>query len=116
MLASEWYGPQMDSSFSRIQQIHEYIMHHFRDEISQAEVAKIVNMSPSVFSRFFKKSTKKTFSDYLNYIRIAYACKQLQESDMTVAQVCFDSGFDSLSNFNKQFRLRMHVSPKEFRK
>lgn len=115
ILASEWYKPRKDASYSRIQKVHEYIMSHYKEDISQEQVAKLVNMSPSVFSHFFKKSTKKTFSDYLNYIRIAYACKLLLETDQTIAQICFESGYDSLSNFNKQFRNRMNISPKQYR-
>lgn len=115
LLASEWYKPPKDTSYSRIQKVHEFIMAHYKEDISQDQVAKLINMSPSVFSHFFKRSTKKTFSDYLNYIRIAFACKLLLETDQTVAQICFESGYDSLSNFNKQFRKRMNISPKQYR-
>ena len=79
------------------------------------DAAEIINMSVTAFSRFFKKSTGKTFISYVNAIRIGWACKLLIESDMNVAQISYEVGFNNLSNFNRRFYERHHFNPREYR-
>jgi AraC-like DNA-binding protein len=96
--------------------VYNYIMLNFKKNIMLEEVAEIASMSPTSFSRYFKARTNKPFSSFVSELRIGYACKQLMEDKNTIAQVCFDCGFNTLSNFNKQFKEQMHKTPFEYRK
>jgi AraC-like DNA-binding protein len=117
LLANEGYSNSMKETESdRMNKVHTYVMKNFRDKISLDEVAAIANMSPSSFSRYFKVHANKTFSDFLTEIRIGYSCKLLTNQRMSVSQICYDSGFNTLSNFNRQFKEVTHYSPLEYRK
>ncbi len=99
---------------SKMARIHGYIMNNFKEDISLEKVANFANMNPSSFSRYFKHYQKKTFIQYLNEVRIGYACKLLIENNYTVAGVCFEAGFNNVSNFNRQFKLLKNISPTEY--
>jgi methylphosphotriester-DNA--protein-cysteine methyltransferase len=68
------------------------------------------------FSRFFRRATNKTFRGFLNEVRIGHASQRLLETDRTVAEVCYESGFGNLANFNRQFLKLRKVSPSDFRR
>lgn len=87
-----------------LDRIYEYIFKNFKSPIGSKDVAVIANMNPSAFSRFFKRIHRKTFTRYLNEIRVGYACKLLIENKYNVAEVCYESGFSNISNFNRQFK------------
>lgn len=117
LLANEGYSNSMKETESdRMTRVHTYVMKNFREKISLDDVAAIANMSPSSFSRYFKVHANKTFSGFLTEIRIGYSCKLLTNQKMSVSQVCYDSGFNTLSNFNRQFKEVTHYSPLEYRK
>ena len=82
----------------------DYVISNFTEKIQIENVAKIANMSYSGFSRYFKNRTKKTFSHFVNEIRIGHACKCLMENDVSISTVCFESGFNNLTHFNEQFK------------
>ena len=94
--------------------VYEYVFKNFKTSISSNDVAKIANMNASAFSRFFKRIHRKTFTKYLNEIRIGYACKLLLEDKYNVASVCYESGFNNISNFNRQFKEITTMSPTEY--
>lgn len=93
---------------------YEYIFENFNKSISLNDVAEIANMNASAFSRFFKRVNRKTFSRYLNEVRIGYACKQLIENKSKIATICYESGYNNISNFNRQFRAIKNMSPSEY--
>jgi len=99
----------------RMRKINEYIYHHFRDKITIAQVAAVANMSENSFCRYFKTRTLKHFTRFLNEVRIAFACKLLQKTNYNVSDACFESGFNSLSYFNRQFKAIMKLSPKDYK-
>jgi AraC-like DNA-binding protein len=78
-------------------------------------VAKVFGMSAGAFSRFFHAATGRTFIKAIGDLRISHACQRLRDTDKTVAEICFDCGFENLSNFNRQFRARKGMAPNEFR-
>lgn len=100
----------------RMSDVYNYLMLNFRKNIRQEEVAAIANMSTTSFSRYFKARTNKSFSAFVSELRIGYACKQLMEEKHTIAQICYECGYNTLSNFNKQFREHMHQTPFEYRR
>lgn len=100
----------------RINQVYEYVMKNFLHPIKLDDVADIANMSPNAFCRYFKSQTQKNFSHFVNEIRIGHARKLLQKKDLTISQICYESGFQSMTNFNKFFKRYTRKSPLEYRK
>lgn len=113
--SSSFAKAEVHSDSRRVYKVEMYINKHFKEEIRLAELAKLSDMSIGSFSKFFKKRTGKTLSEYLINIRLGYAARQLVESTMSVAEICYDSGFNNLSNFNRIFKKRKGISPKQFR-
>lgn len=91
-----------------------YLFENFKRPVTLEEISEVANMHPSAFSRLFKKSQNKTFTKFLSEIRIGYACKLLLEKNATISSICFEVGFNNLSNFNRQFKALKLCSPKEF--
>jgi len=101
---------------SRIDRVCTYINRRYKEKLRLEDTANIANMSVTAFSRFFKKSTGKTFIKYVNELRIGQACKLLIEEDLTIAEICYEVGFNNLSNFNRRFYERHNVSPRKYRR
>src|SRR5690606_36034043 len=91
-----------------------FIFKNFNTPIGSKNVAKILKMNPSAFSRYFKRIHRKTFTKYINEIRIGYACKLLMEEKNNVTAVCYESGFNNISNFNRQFKQLTGMSPSDY--
>lgn len=103
------------SDSERINAICQYIMQHFNQIITLKEIAAVAHLSPNSFCRYFKSRIKKSFSIFLIEIRIGHACKLLAETEMPVADICFECGYNTISNFNKHFRSITKKSPLEYR-
>lgn len=117
LLASETYSNSVKrTDTDRMNRVYDYIMAHFREKISLKEVADLAYMTPSSFSRYFKQRTNKTFSQLVSEIRIGHASKLLMEQDLSVMEVCFRSGFRTLSNFNRQFKEVQGMRPTEYKR
>lgn len=115
-LSSSSYVGQVDTSKSRrIKIVNEYLYKNLDSQITLVDVANIVNMSPSAFSHFFKRRTQRSFSSYLTGLRVGYAAKLLIETEKNVSEICFESGFNNVSNFNRSFRSQRGCTPTEFR-
>ena len=99
----------------RIDIVLQFIMENYTKEIYIEEVASKLNMSIPSFSRYFKHYTRKTFSHYVTEIRIAYACRLLMEDNYNISEICYLSGFDSLSNYYRHFKKQVGVIPKEYK-
>lgn len=99
----------------RILKVQSYIGSHYMDELRLAELADLVSMSESAFSRFFRLSTSRSVSDYIVDIRLGAAARRLVDTTDPVSTICYDCGFNTLSNFNRLFRKHKGCSPTEFR-
>ncbi|WP_343703874.1 AraC family transcriptional regulator [Chitinophaga sp.] len=99
----------------RLQRIFDYVLANFKQDIQLEEAARMAMMSPSSFSRYFRQVTKKNFSHFVNQIRVGYACRQLMKSNFSISYVCHESGFNNMTNFSKQFRKIVHLTPSQFR-
>ncbi len=97
-----------------LENVYEYIIKNFKENITLTDVANVAHMNPSAFSRFFKRVNRKTFSEYLNEVRVGYSCKLLIENKNNISEICFESGFNNISNFNRQFKKTMQYSPTEY--
>jgi AraC-type DNA-binding domain-containing proteins len=100
----------------RIDRIFQYTIENFQEPISLADVASTAGMSIPAFCNYFKKSTKKTYIDFLNEIRIGHACKLLTDTQKPVLEICYESGFNTLANFNKQFLKMKKMTPTGYRR
>lgn len=98
----------------RMRVVHEYVMQHFRQEISLEKVAALANMSPSAFCRYFKARANKTFFDFVSEIRIGHACRLLIEGNLSITQVAYECGYKTISNFNRQFKEIVKESPSKY--
>ena len=116
ILATSTFANRDDSSDSRrIQKVIDYLHENYQKEIHLADVAGHVNMSEVSFSRFMKKRTGKNYIEYLNDLRLGIASRHLIDTTKTVAEISYECGFNNLSNFNRIFKKRKGVTPKEFR-
>lgn len=101
---------------NRINLVYNYVARNFRNPIFIEEPASLLNMTPSSFSRYFRMKTSKSFSSFVTEVRIRNACNLLSIAETkSIAQICYESGFNTLSNFNKQFKTMMGITPKEYR-
>jgi AraC-like DNA-binding protein len=100
----------------RINVVYKYLLTHFKNKIYLHQVAAIANLTPNSFCRFFKAKTKKSFSLFLIEIRVGYACKLLLENNLSIKQICYASGFNSFTNFNKQFKSVTGKLPSSYQK
>ena len=99
----------------RINKIMNFITDHFAEKINIEDVASIANLSISSFCRYFKNRTHKTFSQFVNEIRILNACKNLINSEETITQICYGNGYNNISHFNRQFKIKTGLTAKEYR-
>lgn len=101
---------------ARIDRVCRFVNARFREEIAQPEAAKIAHLSAPAFSRFFKRATGRSFTGYVNALRVGHACRELIETERSVAEIAFDAGFGNLSNFNRRFRELKGLNPRDFRR
>jgi AraC-like DNA-binding protein len=115
-LSSHNYMPDIINSEDkyRMEIIFRYVIQKFPYKINLEEIASLVNLTPPSFCRFFKSRTTKVFSTFVNEVRIGNACKMLIENKHSISQVCYLSGFNYLSNFNRQFKKIKGLTPSEF--
>jgi AraC-like DNA-binding protein len=117
LLASEEYlERRFRSTNARITKIHEYLMSHYQDEINLEQIADLVHMAPGSLCRFFKSQIGITIFDYLNKIKVDYACSLLLNKDLSIANIAYDCGFNNISHFNKQFKKLIGNTPTQYRK
>jgi AraC-like DNA-binding protein len=100
----------------KINLVYTYTFANFQNKIAIRDVAAAVNISQHSFCRYFKSRTLKTYWRFLLEVRVGYACKLLIENEHGVSQICFASGFNNLSNFNRQFRLLTGKTPLQYQK
>jgi AraC-like DNA-binding protein/quercetin dioxygenase-like cupin family protein len=100
---------------ARLQKIFTYLEQHFNEEINVHKVAAIANLSVPSFCNYFKKVMNTTFTDFVNQYRIQRACLLLRQ-EKTIAEVCFECGFNNVTYFNKVFKNLAKKTPSEFKK
>ncbi len=100
----------------RIDKIYQFTLTHFYEPIMLEEVARMSAMSIPAFCNYFKKSTKKTYIEFLNEVRIDNACKMLIDTEKCINDICRNSGFNTIANFNRQFQKMKFMTPSHYRK
>lgn len=105
-----------DKEGHRMNDIIQHTFNHCHRDISISEIAEIAHLTPEAFCRYFKLRTRKTYITFLNEIRISHACKLLDQTDLTITEVCFKTGFNNVSNFNRMFKRMTGITPREYNK
>lgn len=99
-----------------IDKVFQFTIDHFKEPVTLSRVAAIACMSEPAFCNYFKRSTKKTYIDFLNEVRVGHACRQLRDTDKTVLNICYESGYNTMANFHKQFLTIKKLTPLQYRK
>ena len=105
-----------DASMAQISAILDYITENAASQFTMADMCARVGMTESRFSRYFRRATGNTFTDFVNHLRINKACQLLMETDHYVTNICYDVGFNNVANFNRRFLQVKGMTPKEFRR
>jgi AraC-like DNA-binding protein len=92
----------------------QFLNTNYQRKIELETVADIANLHPAAFCRFFKEKTGKSLSEYLNDMRIGYACRLIIEGKLSVSQISYESGFNNLSNFNRTFKKHTGYTPTNY--
>lgn len=100
----------------RMNLVYHYLLEHFKQGVQLHEVAAVAHLSPAAFCRYFKKHTRKTLSAFINELRITNACKLLQQKERNVLEICYESGFNNISYFNRQFKSYTGLSPLKYQR
>jgi AraC-like DNA-binding protein len=116
LASDEYLKKRFTSSNKRIEAIHNYLMKNYREEVNLAGLAELVSMAEGSLCRFFRMETGVTVFEYLNRLKVDFACKLLMDAELSITDVSLDSGFNNLSHFNKQFRKHAGMTPMEYRR
>ena len=113
---SDTLPPSENADTRRLKTILQYVTTHYAETLSVAEAAGVCQCSPSHFMRWFKQMTGQGFTEYLNACRLNAAAEALRSTDDTVLAVAERTGFKNLSYFNRAFKARFGLTPREYRK
>jgi AraC-like DNA-binding protein len=116
-LASSFYQPLKGSNNEkRINKVCQYIQKHATEKLTIQKAAELIHLTPGAFCKFFKRATGKTFSDYVNDIRISNVCNDLLATDKQVAEIAYSNGFETITYFNRIFLKKTNTIPSNYRK
>ncbi|NOR74324.1 MAG: helix-turn-helix domain-containing protein [Draconibacterium sp.] len=115
ILAGELYQTENHNFTSdRLVKIMHYINSFYLKKIELEKVAEVASLHPSAFCRFFKEKSGKSLSEFVSDMRISYACRLVIEAKLSISQICFESGFNNLSNFNRTFKKHTGFTPSNY--
>jgi len=115
LLSSVGFRPTaVETVPDRLQAVYQYVFQHFKQTLRLEEAAAIVGLSPSSFCRFFKSNTGKTFSRFVQDVRVGHACKLLLNHQLSVKEVYYSSGFKNYTSFHEAFKMHTGKTPKAY--
>ncbi len=106
--------PPSDKESRRVNNVINYILNNYKEDIELETIADIAHYSKAAFCKFFKQRTRKTFSEFLNEVRVSQACKLLQKTDLNISRIGYESGYNNISHFNRQFKKHTGLTPREY--
>ena len=115
LASSSFAHTERSTESRRVQKVKQYINDHYNEPLKLADLADLVGMSPVAFSRFFRQRTGRTLSDYIVDIRLGFAARMLVDSSRNISEICYECGFNNLSNFNRTFKSKRNYTPRDFR-
>ncbi|WP_426278346.1 AraC family transcriptional regulator [Chryseobacterium sp. S-02] len=114
--AGKYYLQTQVEDNERINHIFNFVKDNFKEQITLEQISDLASMKVPSFCRYFKKITNKTFTQFVNEYRITHSLKLLAEQPLSITEVCFESGFNNFSYFNKTFKEYTGKSPSQYRK
>ncbi len=115
LLSSNAFTKYVDEyDCERMNKVYQFIMDNYTESPSLEEVSEIAHMNPTAFCRYFKSRTNKTYTQFLNEVKIGNACKLLIDSKLSISQVCFETGFNNFTHFNHQFKKIIGLTPTQY--
>ncbi|MBS1504099.1 MAG: helix-turn-helix transcriptional regulator, partial [Bacteroidetes bacterium] len=115
-LSHNEFHQSTESDTIRLNKVCSYTLTNYKKAIALEEIASIANLSVTSFCRYFKLMTKKTYSDFLTEIRISHACRFLIEDKLPAEVICFECGFNNISNFYRHFKKVTNMTPLEYKR
>lgn len=115
LASSSFSQTEANRESRRVAKVKDYISAHYAEELRLEDLAALVGMAPSAFSRFFKQRTSRTVSDYIIDFRLGVAARMLVDTTISISEICDACGFNNLSNFNRIFKARRKHTPRDFR-
>jgi len=117
-LASVGYAPVFNAADQgRLAKVLDYVDRNAAGLVRQTEAARLAGLSPAAFSRYFRRKLGHTFEEFVNEVRVGRICRALiDQPERTVAEIAFAAGYNNLANFNRQFRRRTGLSPRQYRR
>lgn len=115
LASSSFAHTERSTESRRVQKVKQYINDNYAKPLKLSDLADLVGMSSVAFSRFFRQRTGRTLSDYIVDIRLGYAARMLVDSTKNISEICYECGFNNLSNFNRTFKAKRKYTPREFR-
>ncbi len=115
LLAEESYHKKKhDFTNDRMTKVLHFLNTSYRQKIDLEEVAGIASLHPAAFCRYFREETGKTLSEYVKDMRISYACRLILDRKLSISQICYESGYNNLSNFNRAFKRQTGYTPTDY--
>ncbi len=115
LLAGELYQAENHNfTNERLTKVMHFLTTSYQNKIELKKVAEIANLHPSAFCRYFREKTGKSLLEFISDMRIGYACRLILENKMSITQICFESGFNNISNFNRTFKRQTGFTPTEY--
>ncbi|MCI1640342.1 MAG: AraC family transcriptional regulator [Bacteroidales bacterium] len=115
LASSSFAHAERNTESRRVAVVKQYINDHYQETLRLADLAGLVGMSPVAFSRFFRLRSGKTLSGYIEDVRLGYAARMLVDTTKNVSEICYECGFNNLSNFNRIFKSCRGSTPRAFR-
>jgi len=110
------YSDSFQKDLDRINLVYQYVLQNIQKGVRQEEAAALLHMASGSFCRYFKSKTKTTFMQYVKNVRISLAARMLVESDKRISEICYESGYNNIANFNHHFKTMMGKTPSDYRK
>lgn len=115
-LSSAGFAPVLDDlACERIHKIHKHVYQCFRSGIAHQDLARLAGLSPAALSKFFRRTTGRTLTEFINEVRVGEVARMLIDTTHNVSEIAYGCGFESLANFNSTFRRLKQVNPSRFR-
>ncbi|VUD56319.1 Melibiose operon regulatory protein [Thalassocella blandensis] len=117
LLSSSQYSiVENEKQQTQVDRAVNFIVDNYQQQITQEDVADHLSMTPTYFSRFFRRATGRRFVEFINSLRIARACDLISHSDEQITNICFNVGFNNIANFNRHFFTIKGMTPTDYRK
>ncbi|GAB2603365.1 AraC family transcriptional regulator [Spirosoma areae] len=114
LLTSDFTRYVSEDECERINKVYQFIIDNYTENPTLDDVSKVANMSSTAFCRYFKSHTNKTYTQFLNDIKIDNVCRLLLDNKLTISQICFETGFNNFTHFNDQFKKITGSTPKQY--